>query len=178
MTIRPWVSPTSVLCHCHAHGLSPTVVLCHHDGVQLAFLRYPWVTQRRRRTLHPRLYYVTATRFCVMPPPCPWVVTHGCVMSPPRGYVLCHPDGRGFTPTVVLYHPYGVQMVGNTLSVGYHPRLCYVTATRLCVMSPPRGYVLCHRHAVHMARTVDLEVSTAFSTPLWGYLLDCIRANA
>ena len=56
-----------------------------------------------------------------------------------------------------------------TVAVGLHPRLCYATptgfhnffrhtvgsahdvrVTHVCVMSPPRGSVLCHRDAVRM----------------------------
>ena len=87
---------------------------------------------------HPRLCYITATRFCVMPPRwgsnggiCyPWVDTHGCIISPLRGSItatrfcvmppLWGSNGgeyviRGLTPTAVLYHRYAV--------------LCYATPT-------------------------------------------------
>ena len=101
----PWghirgFSPTDVLCHpygvqmvvsripwidTHVRGLTPTAVLCHPYGVLTFITNLPWVTQRQRRMLHPRLYYITPMgfvyRFAVMP----WVITHGCVLSPPTG---------------------------------------------------------------------------------------------
>ena len=120
---------------------------------------YPWVVTHGCVMppvgSHPRLCYVTPTGFEWWFRIYPWVITHGCIMSPRRGSMLCH--------------PYGVHMV-VTLSVGFHPRLCYATATRFCViisftvgythdvrfthgciMSPRRGsMLLCHPYGVRM----------------------------
>ncbi len=73
-----------------------------------------------------------------MPPQWPWVHIHG---------------RRGLTPTVVLYHPYGVRMVGDTVSVGYHPRLCYITATRFCVLPPPTGFMMRSRSLLSIQKS-------------------------
>ena len=112
-------SPTDVLCHpygvqmvvsripwidTHVRGLTPISVgyhpwLCYVTATRFCIMSsrrgsnggfaYPWVTQRQRRMLHPRLYYITPMgfvyRFAVMP----WVITHGCVLSPPTGLFFC-----------------------------------------------------------------------------------------
>ena len=71
------------------------------------------------------LYYVTATRFCIMSP---LRGSHGCFRFPWVPRTMCA------SPTAVLCHRHAVRY--------------YVTAMRFCVMSPPCGSVLCHRDAV------------------------------
>ena len=85
--------------------------------------------------------------------PCPWVYTHGCVMPPLRGSCGCFrfpwvPCTMCTSPTAVLCHRHAV--------------LCYVTATRFCVMSPPCGSVLCHRYSVLLACVTS---SVGFAAP-------------
>ena len=107
---------------------------------------------RARCALHPRLCYVTATRFCGMPPRRGSVFchrdavavgcTHGCVMPPLRG-------SRGLTPTVVVCHPYGVPYFfpafrGFRARCALHPRSPWVD-THGCVMPPLRGSCVCFR---------------------------------
>ena len=73
----------------------------------------------------------------------PWVVTHGCVMPPRWPWVDTH-GRRGLSPMVVLCHRDAVHMAGDTVTVGYHPRLWYITATRFCVLPPQWPWVITH----------------------------------
>ena len=67
-------TPTVVMCHRDAvpilfsafRGFIPTVVLCHRDAVPILFSAFRGL--RARCALHPRLCYVTATRFMWVAP--------------------------------------------------------------------------------------------------------------
>ena len=132
---------------------------------------------RARCALHPRLCYVTAMRFCVMPPRCgsrglhprlPWVDTHGCGMPPLRGSIffpcipwvsrtMCAP------PTAVLCHRDAVRMVvfvfrGFRARCAHHPRWPWV-CTHGCVMPPQRG------SDMNDVLTVGFATPSAFAPP-------------
>ena len=111
-------------------------------------------------------------------------------MPPRRGSYGGGYGDRGLSPTAVVYHRYAVLCFATAMAVGYHPRLCYATLTGFCiiisftvgyahvvrfthgcVISPRRGSVLFHRHAVHLVitRFLGLSPTVVFSSPRWGF---------
>ena len=82
----------------------------------------------------------------------PWVHTHG---------------RRGLTPTVVLYHRHAVHMVGDTVTVGYHPWLWYATLTGFCIIiSFTVGYAAPKAHASPTAVVYHRYAVLCYATPM------------